>query len=125
MPEGVDEVIIVDGQSTDGTVEVARELRPDVRIVIERRPGKGAAIRAGFQAARGDFIVMIDADGSMDPAEIDRCVAALRDRGVGAYERSEHSLRFVTHRHVRPEDVDAVVDAVGVAMADAMSDVAS
>jgi len=82
LPEGVDEVIIVDGTSTDGTVEVAQQLRPDVRIVLERRPGKGAAIRAGFQAARGDFIVMIDADGSMDPAEIDRCVAALRDRRV-------------------------------------------
>src|SRR3954454_12177334 len=80
LPAQVDEVIIVDGQSTDGTVETALAIRPDVRIVMERRPGKGAAIRAGFAAARGDYIVMIDADGSMDPAEIDRCLAALRDR---------------------------------------------
>ena len=80
LPAHVDEVIVVDGQSTDGTVETALALRPDVRIVMERRPDKGAAIRAGFAAARGDYIVMIDADGSMDPAEIDRCVAALRDR---------------------------------------------
>ena len=80
LPAHVDEVIVVDGRSTDRTVDAALAVRPDARIVMERRPGKGAAIRAGFAAARGDYIVMIDADGSMDPAEIDRCLAALRDR---------------------------------------------
>ena len=80
LPDTVDEVIVVDGRSTDETIEVVQTVRPDARIILERTPGKGAAIRAGFAAARGDFIVMIDADGSMDPAEIERCVAALRDR---------------------------------------------
>jgi glycosyltransferase involved in cell wall biosynthesis len=80
LPNEAGEVILVDGRSKDRTVEVAREVRPDIRVVLERRPGKGAAIRAGFAAARGDFIVMIDADGSMDPAEILRCLASLRDR---------------------------------------------
>lgn len=77
LPEQVDEVILVDGRSTDDTVAVARRLRPDVIVLTEPRPGKGAALRAGFAAATGDVVVMIDADGSMDPAEIDRFVEAV------------------------------------------------
>ena len=84
LPEEVDEVILVDGRSTDGTVEAAKLARPDLNVVLETWPGKGVSIRAGFAAARGDFIVMIDADGSMDPAEIRRCLASLRDRRGGA-----------------------------------------
>ncbi len=78
LPEMVDEVILVDGRSTDRTVETARAVRPDIQVVLETEPGKGAALRAGFAAARGDYIVMIDADGSMDPSEIERFVEALR-----------------------------------------------
>jgi glycosyltransferase involved in cell wall biosynthesis len=77
IPEWVYEVIIVDGRSVDDTVEVARKLRSDVRIVLEQRKGKGAALRAGFAAAKGDIIAMLDADGSMDPREIILFVAAL------------------------------------------------
>jgi glycosyltransferase involved in cell wall biosynthesis len=79
IPSWVDEVVVVDGRSTDGTIEVARSCRPDVVIVRETRPGKGAAIRAGFAAATSDVIVMIDADGSMDPFEIGRFVTAIRE----------------------------------------------
>ena len=69
LPEWAYEVVIVDGRSTDRTVEIARQLRPDVIIVMEPKPGKGAALRAGFNAARGDVIVMLDADNSMAPEE--------------------------------------------------------
>src|SRR3954449_5621075 len=79
LPAIADEVILVDGRSTDLTIEVARAVRPDIRVVLEREPGKGAALRAGFAAATGEYIVMIDADGSMDPAEIERFVDALQD----------------------------------------------
>ncbi|HEU4804914.1 MAG TPA: glycosyltransferase family 2 protein, partial [Nitrobacter sp.] len=61
--------IIVDGRSTDDTVAVARRLRNDVKIVMEPRRGKGAALQAGFSAVTGDIIVMLDADGSMEPEE--------------------------------------------------------
>ena len=81
LPAVVDEVIVVDGLSTDGTVAAARAARPDVVIVNATRRGKGAALRAGFAAATGTFVVMLDADCNMDPAEIDRYVALL-ERGV-------------------------------------------
>jgi glycosyltransferase involved in cell wall biosynthesis len=77
LPEGLHEVIVVDGRSTDGTVEVARRLRPDVRIVMQDGRGKGNALAAGFAAATGDIFVMLDADGSTDAAEIPRFVSAL------------------------------------------------
>ncbi|MFF5791316.1 glycosyltransferase family 2 protein [Paeniglutamicibacter sp. NPDC012692] len=78
IPDIVDELIIVDGESTDGTLDVVRELRPDAVIVLEQRHGKGHALRAGFEAARGDIIVMMDADGSMDVSDIGVFVASLQ-----------------------------------------------
>ena len=73
----VDEIVLVDGLSSDGTVEAALAVRPDVVVVNHRTPGKGEAVRAGFAAATGDLVVIIDADGSMDPGEIPSFVEAL------------------------------------------------
>lgn len=77
LPAGVHEVIVVDGNSVDGTIAVARRLRPDVRVVQQTRRGKGNALACGFAAATGDVIAMVDADGSADPGEIPRFVRAL------------------------------------------------
>jgi glycosyltransferase involved in cell wall biosynthesis len=77
LPAGLHEVIVVDGQSVDDTLAVARALRPAARIVLQSRTGKGNALACGFAAATGDVIAMIDADGSTDPAEIPRFVRAL------------------------------------------------
>ncbi len=70
MPADVFEVVLVDGGSTDDTIRNARQLRSDIRIVQQTRRGKGNAISCGFAAARGDIVVMLDADGSANPAEI-------------------------------------------------------
>jgi glycosyltransferase involved in cell wall biosynthesis len=80
LPAEVDEVVLVDGHSTDDTVAVACRLLPGIRIVTQAqgRPGKGEALRAGFAACTGDIIVMLDADGSTDPAEIPLFVGGLR-----------------------------------------------
>ncbi|MEU8818319.1 glycosyltransferase family 2 protein [Actinoplanes sp. NPDC048796] len=77
LPADITEVVLVDGGSVDRTVAVARELRPDVVVVHQTRTGKGNALACGFAACTGDIIVMIDADGSTDPAEIPLFVAKL------------------------------------------------
>jgi glycosyltransferase involved in cell wall biosynthesis len=77
LPHRLHELIIVDGDSTDGTVETVMRLAPSARIIRQRHRGKGAALIEGLLAAEGDIAVMLDADGSMDPAEIPAMVGAL------------------------------------------------
>jgi glycosyltransferase involved in cell wall biosynthesis len=77
IPDCVDEVVLVDGHSIDDTIVVARTIRPDIRVVLQDGRGKGNALACGFAAAQGSIIVMLDADGSTDPAEIDQFVAPL------------------------------------------------
>lgn len=73
----VDEIIVIDGGSQDGTADVARALWPNATVIEQTRKGKGNALACGFRAATGDVIVMIDGDGSTDPAEIPLFVEAL------------------------------------------------
>ena len=77
VPKWVHEVLLVDGHSTDRTVEVAETLHAKVRVVQQKGRGKGAALQSGFAEATGDIVVMLDADGSTDPAEIPLFVGGL------------------------------------------------
>jgi glycosyltransferase involved in cell wall biosynthesis len=77
LPEWVDEVVLVDGHSTDDTVAVTRRLRPDIKVITQPGKGKGDALRAGFNACSGDIIVAIDGDGSTHGREILQFVSAL------------------------------------------------
>jgi len=119
----VHQVILVDGSSVDGTVEVARRVMPSIDVVHQTRSGKGNALACGFAAATGDIIVMFDADGSADSAEIPAFVAALtagadvakgsrfrpgggseditRFRGLG-----NHGLNFLTNVLLRTRYTD-------------------
>jgi len=77
IPPWVHEVILVDGHSTDGTRELVRRLRPEVRILEQPGFGKGDALRHGVSEARGEIIVTLDADGETDPEEIPRFLKPL------------------------------------------------
>ena len=77
VPSIVSEIIIVDGHSTDRTVEVAKEIIPTAKIVYQNNKGKGSALSKGLCEAAGDIVVMLDADGSMDPREIPAYIGAL------------------------------------------------
>lgn len=79
MPHDVDEIVFVNGPSTDNTAALARRLWPHAVHIAQTRRGKGNALACGFAAAIGDILVMVDADGSADPAEIPRFVKALVD----------------------------------------------
>ena len=69
------EVIVVDNASDDGSGALAAEA--GATVVLEPKRGYGNAYLAGFAAARGDYVVMIDADLTYDPAEIPAFVAEL------------------------------------------------
>ena len=75
------EVVFVDDGSTDGTFAALTRLHDaneNVRVVrLRRNFGKSAALAAGFEQARGDVVVTIDADLQDDPAEIPRLLAKL------------------------------------------------
>lgn len=73
----VDEILVVDGHSSDGTVELAQRL--GARVVLDNRKGKGDAVRVGIKNAKGDILVFIDADGSHDPADIPRLVQLIQE----------------------------------------------
>jgi Glycosyl transferase family 2 len=77
LPEDLHEVILVDGNSRDNTIEVARQAYPSIRVTTQSGRGKGDAFRTGFAAVTGNLVVMLDADGSADPAETPAFIAAL------------------------------------------------
>lgn len=69
--------LVVDNNSTDDTAEVAR--RHGARVITETRPGYGAAVHAGVVGATTPVVAVLDADGSLDAAELPRLVAELDD----------------------------------------------
>jgi len=79
IPSWVEEILIVDGRSTDGTPDVVRGFCPRARIVLQPGHGKGDAMRYGIREARGDIVVTLDADGQTDPTELGRFVEAILD----------------------------------------------
>jgi glycosyltransferase involved in cell wall biosynthesis len=67
----------VDGHSTDNTVAVAKQLRPDIKVLYQPGTGKGAALKYGVREARGEIVVTLDADGETHPEDMPRFIEAL------------------------------------------------
>jgi dolichol-phosphate hexosyltransferase len=91
MPPVVDEIIVVDNNSTDRTAEVARSL--GARVVHETRKGYGAAYQAGLPAATKDIVVTLDGDGSYPPEEIPRLVDFLIENDLDFISASRFPLK--------------------------------
>jgi glycosyltransferase involved in cell wall biosynthesis len=77
LPDCVDEIVVVDNNSTDRTSEVAKEL--GARVVFEKRKGYGAAYKAGLPAATGDVTITLDGDGTYPAEQIPELVDHLED----------------------------------------------
>jgi glycosyltransferase involved in cell wall biosynthesis len=88
--------LVVDNNSTDDTAQVARRHGADV--VVEARPGYGAAVHAGVVAARTPIVAVLDGDGSLDPADLPALVEDLdrADMAIGR-RRALPGLRWPWH----------------------------
>lgn len=97
IPQWVYEILLVDGHSTDRTVEVARRLKPDIKVLYQPGKGKGDALKWGFKHASGDIIITLDADGATDPEEMPRFIEPL----LNGYDFAKGS-RFLNSRPNMP-----------------------
>jgi glycosyltransferase involved in cell wall biosynthesis len=79
VPDWVDEIMLVDGHSTDNTVSVAKQIRPEVKVLSQPGRGKADALQFGIRQASSDIIVCLDADGDTPPEDLERFVKPLLD----------------------------------------------
>ena len=102
LPRGDEyEVVIVDGLSTDRTVEIARE--KGARVVMEKRRGYGRAYKTGFKEARGEIIVTMDGDLTYPAEMVDELVERLEREGLDfitcdRFRMMERGAMNFTHR---------------------------
>jgi glycosyltransferase involved in cell wall biosynthesis len=91
IPGSVDEIVVVDNNSTDRTAEVARGL--GARVVFEKRKGYGAAYKAGLPAVTGDITVTMDGDGTYPVEQIEECIDYLLDNDLDFLSACRFPLR--------------------------------
>jgi dolichol-phosphate mannosyltransferase len=74
------EIVVIDGLSTDRTVEIAKSL--GARVLLEKRKGKAFAIKTAFRKISSDYAVMIDADLTYPVKDIPKFLSLLKDYDV-------------------------------------------
>lgn len=98
IPAWVDEVLLVDGHSSDNTIVVAKKLRSNIIVLNQVRTGKDNAMMLGVQQAKGDIIITLDADGSNDPTEMQNFIDPL----LNGYDFVKSSRFLLTHPRAMP-----------------------
>jgi hypothetical protein len=91
LPDFIDEVVVVDNNSTDRTAEVAEEL--GARVIFEGTKGYGAAYKAGLPAVKGDITVTMDGDGTYPVEQIGECIDYLLDNGLDFVSAARFPLK--------------------------------
>lgn len=91
LPSCVDEIVVVDNNSTDRTSEVAQSL--GARVVFEKRKGYGAAYKAGLPAVTGDITVTLDGDGTYPANQIPELVDHLVAKQLDFVSASRFPLK--------------------------------
>ena len=91
LPASVDEVVVVDNNSTDRTAEVAAGR--GARVVFEKRKGYGAAYKAGLPAVTGEITVTMDGDGTYPMEQIEECIDYLLDKELDFVSASRFPLK--------------------------------
>lgn len=83
--ETIDEVVAIDGQSTDGSLEFLHE--KGIRVVYQEKLGRGNAIIQGVKETTGELIIFLSVDGNEDPADIPKLIEKLKDADVAIASR--------------------------------------
>lgn len=125
IPDWVDEILVVDGRSSDGTPQAVSSARSNARVLYQPGRGKGDALRHGLRNASHDVIVTLDADGQTDPAELGKFVQAIKqgyDFAKGTRFRRPFSQVRPLHRVIGNWLITLVFDAAyGVRFTDVCS----
>lgn len=94
MPDYIDEVIVVDNNSTDNTSFVAKKSK--AIIVFEREKGYGAAIKAGLKKAKGDILVVLDGDDTYPPECIKDLVKYLQKNNLNFVSANRFDKKYAS-----------------------------
>ena len=110
------EIIVVDGNSTDGTIEIVKDTS-FCKLIIEPRRGYGIALKAGMKNAKGNIIVMVDGDATYEVRHINRLLSRMIEKdadmvvlnGTTTATDLAHALNSLG---ISPRDIIAIFQAI-------------